>query len=62
MTPAQVAEVPEVRAGAGLPGQTVGEDGDSELGDFIEDSDAVDPPDAVSSASCGSSWTRCWTR
>jgi hypothetical protein len=41
----------------------IGEEEDSHLGDFIEDSDAVVPVDAgVVHPACRSSWSRCCTR
>jgi DNA-directed RNA polymerase sigma subunit (sigma70/sigma32) len=62
MTPEKVVEVQKYGREPISLHTPLGEDGDSEFGDLIEDSEAVVPADAVSaSRCCRSSCTRCWT-
>ena len=62
MTPEKVTEVQKYGREPISLHTPLGEDGDSEFGDLIEDSEAVVPADAVRSRCCRSSCTRCWTR
>ena len=63
MTPEKVIEVQKYGREPISLHTPLGEDGDSEFGDLIEDSEAIVPADAVSaSRCCRSSCTRCSTR
>jgi RNA polymerase primary sigma factor len=63
MTPEKVIEVQKYGREPISLHTPLGEDGDSEFGDLIEDSEAIVPADAVSftllRSSCTPSWTRC---
>ena len=62
MTPEKVIEVQKYGREPISLHTPLGEDGDSEFGDLIEDSEAIQPGEAVSFTCCRSSCTRCWTR
>ena len=61
MTPEKVVEVQKYGREPISLHTPLGEDGDSEFGDLIEDSEAVVPADAVSFTLCRSSYTTYWT-
>jgi RNA polymerase primary sigma factor len=62
MTPEKVVEVQKYGREPISLHTPLGEDGDSEFGDLIEDSEAVVPADAVNFTFCRSSSTTCSTR
>ena len=61
MTPEKVIEVQKYGREPISLHTPLGEDGDSEFGDLIEDSEAIVPADAVCSRCCRSSCTRSST-
>ena len=62
MTPEKVVEVQKYGREPISLHTPLGEDGDSEFGDLIEDSEAIQPGEAVTSHCSRSSSTRCSTR
>jgi RNA polymerase primary sigma factor len=62
MTPEKVIEVQKYGREPISLHTPLGEDGDSEFGDLIEDTEAVVPADAVGFTMLQRSSSRCWTR
>ncbi len=62
MTPEKVVEVQKYGREPISLHTPLGEDGDSEFGDLIEDSEAVVPADAVGFTLLQEQLHRCWTR
>lgn len=62
ITPEKVLEIQQYAREPISLDQTIGDEGDSQLGDFIEDSEAVVAVDAVSFTCCRINCSRCWTR
>ena len=62
ITPEKVLEIQQYAREPISLDQTIGDEGDSQLGDFIEDSEAVVAVDAVCSRCCRISCSRCWRR
>ena len=62
ITPEKVLEIQQYAREPISLDQTIGDEGDSQLGDFIEDSEAVVAVDAVCFTLCRTSCSRCWPR